>query len=432
MRAPDPGAGRRAGGPLGDTAPARAAAPTGTTITWAQVADRVVAQVARTRVNLQVGDGAGAAPSGWSPVVWGQGDLQRFSGAPTGLTRYGGTVQTAQAGVDLYAGASALAGVAYLRSWGAVDYTDAGVDGVLDPRLHTVHPYLYWQPHDRISAWGLGGLGVGQVDVTEDGWTHDAPATFQMVAGGVRAGLVARGATDVGLRADVFAATLGTRAAANMAAVDGDARRGRVMLELAHDRALVAGRSLRVQVEAGGRIDDGDADQGAGAEVGARLGFLDAGSGLDVAVHGRMLLVHESDYRDWGVRVQASWDPGRQARGLRLSLLAAHGQDAGGRTSLWHEATALTAPGGRGAIAGAPTHTDSEVAYGLPAFGGLLTPYSRLQLAGHDRALRVGTTWSQLTDARLPFRVDVAVLRQDDPRRGIPTTGVLVQLGTGF
>ena len=145
-----------------------------------------------------------------------------------------------------------------------------------------------------------------------------------------------------------------------------------------------------------------------------------------------MLLVHESDYRDWGVRVQASWDPGRQARGLRLSLLAAQGQDAGGRTSLWHEATALTAPGGRSAIAGAPTHTDSEVAYGLPAFGGLLTPYSRLQVAGHDRALRVGTTWSPLTDARLPFRVDVAVLRQDDPRRGIPTTGVLVQLGTGF
>ena len=429
---PDPGAGRGAGGPLGGVGLTGAAAPPGTAITGAQVADRLMAQVAQTSVNLQVGNGGGAAPSAWTPVVWGQGELQRFSGTPTGRTRYGGTLQTAQVGVDLYTGAAALAGVAYLRSWGAVDYTDAGVDGVLDPQLHTVHPYLYWQPHDRISAWGLGGLGVGQVDVTEDGWTHDAPATFQMVAGGVRAGLLTRGATDVGVRADVFAATLGTRAAANMAAVDGDARRGRVMLELAHDRALVAGRSLRVQVEAGGRIDDGDADQGAGAEVGARLGFLDAGSGLDVAVHGRMLLVHESDYRDWGVRVQASWDPGRQARGLRLSLLAAHGQDAGGRTSLWHAATALTAPGGRSAIAGAPTHTDSEVAYGLPAFGGLLTPYSRLQVAGHDRALRVGTTWSPLTDARLPFRVDVAVLRQDDPRRGIPTTGVLVQLGTGF
>ena len=351
---PDPGAGRGAGGPLGGVGLTGAAAPTETAITGAQVADRLMAQVAQTSVNLQVGNGGGAAPSAWTPVVWGQGELQHFSGTPTGRTRYDGNLQTAQVGVDLYTGAAALAGVAYLRSWGAVDYTDAGVDGVLDPQLHTVHPYLYWQPHDRISAWGLGGLGVGQVDVTEDGWTHDAPATFQMVAGGVRAGLLTRGATDVGVRADVFAATLGTRAAANMAAVDGDARRGRVMLELAHDRALVAGRSLRVQVEAGGRIDDGDADQGAGAEVGARLGFLDAGSGLDVAVHGRMLLVHERDYRDWGVRVQASWDPGRQARGLPLSLLAAHGQDAGGRTSLWHEATALTAPGGRGAIAGAP------------------------------------------------------------------------------
>ena len=151
-----------------------------------------------------------------------------------------------------------------------------------------------------------------------------------------------------------------------------------------------------------------------------------------MAVHGRVLLVHASDYRDWGVRVQASWDPGPPARGLRLSLLAAHGQAAAGRTSLWHAATALTAPGGRSALAGAPTHTDSEVAYGLVAFGGLLTPYSRLQLAGHGRALRVGTTWSPLTHARLPLRVDVAVLREDDPRRGTPTTGVLAQLGTAF
>ncbi len=303
-----------AGGPIGRAAPT-GAARTGAEPAGAPVADRVVAQVARTSVNLHVGDGAGAAPSAWSPVVWGPGDLQRFSGTPTGLTRYGGNIQTAQVGVDLYSGPAALGGVAYLRSWGAVDYTGAGFDGVLDPRLHTVHPYLYWQPHDRISAWGLGGLGGGQVGVTEEGRRLDAPATFQMVAGGVRAGLVTRGATEVGLRADVFAATLGTRAAADIAAVDGDARRGRVMLELAHDRSLAAGRSLRVQVEVGGRVDDGDADQGAGVETGARIGFLDAGSGLDVAVHGRVLLVHESDYRDWGVRVQASWDPGRQARG---------------------------------------------------------------------------------------------------------------------
>ena len=154
--------------------------------------------------------------------------------------------------------------------------------------MNTVHPYLYWQPSDRVSVWGMGGVGQGHVVVTEPGRTHDFGADFQMVAGGVRSVLTQRGNYEWGLRADAFTTQLETSAVADITAVGGEAHRGRVMLDWVHDRALSVGRSLSVQVEAGGRFDGGDAEGGSGAETGFRLGYLDAPRGLDVALHGRV------------------------------------------------------------------------------------------------------------------------------------------------
>ena len=86
-----------------------------------------------------------------------------------------------------------LAGLSFMRSWGDMDYTDDGVDGVLESDLNTFHPYLYWQPNERVSVWGLGGMGWGEVDVKEPGRTHDFDADFRMLAGGVRS-VLCRGA----------------------------------------------------------------------------------------------------------------------------------------------------------------------------------------------------------------------------------------------
>ena len=133
-------------------------------------------------------------------------------------------------------------------------------------------------------------------------------------------------------------------------------------------------------------------------ETGFRLGYLDAHSGLDVALHGRVLVVHESDYRDWGAGVQASWDPGEKQRGFRASVNSSLGQDGGGRTTLWDNADAVMRPAGIGAMGmGSQSRMESEVAYaGLKAPGlpGLLTPYGRLRRAGQGRELALGAAWS--------------------------------------
>ena len=374
----------------------------------------------------------------WVPALWGQGDLQHFNG---NLARYEmsyrGGLEAAHVGLDLYANDKVLTGLSFMRSWGNMDYSDDGFDGVLRSRMNTFHPYLYWQPTKRVSVWGMGGLGRGRVDVNEPGRSHDFEADFRMFAGGLRTVLTRRGSNEVGLRADAFSAQLRTEASEDIAKVRGEAHRARLMLEWVHTKQLSVGRSLSLKAEAGGRFDGGDAERGSGAETGFRLGYLDANSGLDVAMYGRVLVVHASDYRDWGLGVQASWDPGEKQRGLRVAVTSARGQDGGGRTTLWNNSNMVTRPPGMGAMGmGSQSRMESEVAYGgLKALGlpGLLTPYSRLRWAGQGRELAWGTAWSlpPRSQLALPLMLELEALRREN-RTGPADLAVLVRMSIPF
>ena len=374
----------------------------------------------------------------WVPALWGQGDLTRFNGNLTRLgMSYRGGLEAAHVGLDLYANDKVLAGLSFMRSWGNMDYSDDGIDGVLGSRMNTFHPYLYWQLTERVSVWGMGGLGRGQVDVNEPGRSHDFEADFRMFSGGVRTVLSRRGSNEVGLRADAFTAQLETDASGDIGEVRGEAHRARLMLEWVHTKQLSVGRSLSLKAEAGGRFDGGDADRGSGAETGFRLGYLDANSGLDVAMLGRVLVVHESDYRDWGLGVQASWDPGEKQRGFRVSVTSTRGQDGGGRTTLWNNANTVTRPPGMSAMGmSSQSRMESEVAYGgLKTLGlpGLLTPYSRLRWAGQGRELAWGTAWSlpPRSQLALPLMLELEAMRRENSM-GPADLAVLVRMSIPF
>ena len=379
----------------------------------------------------------------WVPALWGQGDLTRFNGNLTRLgMSYRGGLEAAHVGLDLYANAKVLAGLSFMRSWGDMDYTDDGVDGVLGSDLNTFHPYLYWEPNERVSMWGFGGMGWGEVDVKEPGRTHDFDADFRMLAGGVRSVLSVLcrwPCNELALRADAFTAQLRTDATDDIAKVSGEAHRARLMLEWVHDLPLAAGRSLSLQLEAGGRFDGGDADRGAGVETGFRLGYLDGNSGLDVVMLGRVLVVHESDYRDWGLGVQASWDPGEKQRGFRVSVTSTRGQDGVGRTTLWNNANMVTRPPGMGAMGmSSQSRMEIEVAYygGLKTLGlpGLLTPYSRLRWAGPGRELAWGTAWSlsPRLQLALPLMLELEAMRRENSMGPADLAVVLVRMSIPF
>ncbi len=370
-----------------------------------------------SRMSFEAALSKPAQETSWAPVLWGQGDLQHFNGDLAGIEmNYRGKLNAAHVGVDLYANEQLLAGLSLMRSWGDLEYTDDGIDGLLANDLYTFHPYLYWQPNERVSVWGIGGLGGGQVDVEDAARRHDFDADFRMLAGGVRAALGQRGNNEWGVRADAFTAQLETDALEDIAQMSGEAHRARLMLEWVHERKLSVWRSLSLQAEAGGRFDGGDADRGAGVETGFRLGYLDTNRGLDVALHGRVLVVHESDYRDWGVGVQASWDPGEKQRGFRASVMSSWGQDGGGRTTLWDNADALMRPARMGAPGlGSQFRMGSEVAYAgikAPGLPGVLTPYGRLRWSGHNRELAWGTSWSPVVD--LPAMLELEAIRREN------------------
>ena len=389
-------------------------------------------------VSFELSSGAREAETSRVAVLWGQGDVQRFNGDLRRLgMAYRGGLEAAHIGLDLYANDQMLAGLSFMRSWGDVDYTDDGIDGVLESRMTTFHPYLYWQPDEWLSMWSIGGFGGGQVAVEEPGRAHHFNADFRMLAGGVRAVLSRRGSHEWGLRGDGFTAYLETGALEDIAKVSGEVHRSRLLLDWVHDRALSVGRSLRVQVEAGWRFDGGDAERGRGLETGIRLGYQDAHRGLDVALHGRVLLVHASDYRDWGLGVQASWDPGEKERGFRASLTSSWGRDGGGRTTLWDNADAVMRPAGMGAMEmGSQYRMAGEVAYGgLQALGlaGLLTPYSRLRWGGQGRELALGTAWSLPTGSQraLPLLLELETIRRE-AQTGPADLAVVARLSLPF
>ena len=375
----------------------------------------------------------------WVPALWGQGDLTRFNGNLTRLGMiYRGGLEAAHVGLDLYANDKVLAGLSSMRSWGNMDYSDDGIDGVLGSRMNTFHPYLYWQPTERVGVWGIGGLGRGRLDVNEPGRSHNFEADFRMFSGGLRSVLSRRGSNEVGLRADAFSAQLETEASEDIAKVRGEAHRARLMLEWVHTKQLSAGRSLSLKAEAGGRFDGGDAERGSGAETGFRLGYLDANSGLDVVMLGRVLVVHESDYRDWGLGVQASWDPGEKQRGFRVSVTSTRGQDGGGRTTLWNNANRVIRPPGMGAMGMSPqSRMEGEVAYGglkmLGLPGLLMTPYGRLRWAGQGRELAWGTAWSlpPRSQLALSLMLELEAMRRENSM-GPADLAVLARMSIPF
>ena len=378
------------------------------------------------------------AGKGWVPVLWAQGDLQSFDGELRRIgMNYRGGLEAAHVGVDFYINVKMLAGLSYMRSWGDLDYTDDGVDGVLESRINSVHPYLYWQPKEGFSTWVIGGWGAGQVEVREPGRDHDFDADFRMLAGGTRAVLRRRGNSEWGLRADAFTAQLETAALEDLGKVRGEAHRARFMVEWVHDRALSEGRSLSVKAEVGERFDGGDAELGSGLESGFRLGYLDGKYGVDVALQGRVLLVHTSDYRDWGLGLQASWDPGEKGRGIRASVSSSRGRDGGGRTTLWDSPDAVTRPLGMGSLGMSwQSRMGGEVAYAgleVPGIRGQLTPYSRVRWTGEGRELAWGTAWSLSAGEQLaqPATFELEGMSRES-RTGEPDHGLLLRMSIPF
>ena len=342
-------------------------------------------------------------------TAWGRAGATRFDGSEDALS-VDGDVVTGTLGVDIERD-RLVAGVAVSHSEGDGEFNDSatGERGGIESSLTAVHPYLRYEVNERLSVWGLLGYGTGSLSLsreaepgkTETGKT-ETDISMGMGALGARGALLTAertGGYDLAVKADAFVVRMSSDAASgeagNLAAVTGDASRLRLLLEGSRGFELGPGRVLTPSLEAGLRHDGGDAETGAGLELGAGLRYADPARGLTMEAKARGLIAHEdSGFEEWGLGGSIRLDPGASGRGLSLSLAPSFGAASSGVDRLWsgQDTAGLAAndnfePGGR---------LKTELGYGLGAPGnlGVVTPYAGLGLSdGGTRDWRLGARW---------------------------------------
>ena len=357
--------------------------------------------------SFHLGAGGGEA-GGPGYAAWGRiavGGFEAKAPAEKGDVRLDGEVTTGILGADAQ-WERWLAGVALSVSEGEGSFDQPGVDsGTVESSLTSVNPYVRYEASDRLSVWGLVGYGTGDMTLTQaandnrDEIVTRTDISMRLGAAGARGVLLKAGedgGIDLALRGDAFLVQMDWEKVSNETDTGADASRLRLVLEAGRPFLLGEGAVLTPALELGLRHDGGDAETGTGVELGGRIGYTDAGSGLTVEANARKLIAHEdSGYEEWGAGGSVRLDPGASGRGLSLSLAPVWGTPSSGVERLWsaRDAAGLV----RDDDFEAERRLEGEIGYGLGAFGerGVVMPYAGLGLAeAGDRTWRAGARWS--------------------------------------
>ncbi len=323
---------------------------------------------------------------GW--MLWGQGVRSDFSGRPQADLGLDGRVGAAYLGADHRWGSKALLGVAASHSVGSLDYTNGGdIASELEvgARLTSVHPYARWSPREGLDLWGLMGFGRGSADLGFAGDSVEMGIDMRMAAVGVRNELTRLGAVDLALKADAFTVSIGSEAIEGVRAVNGDARRGRLILEGSTDWSLSSNTRLTPKVELGARVDGGDADTGLGADLAGGFSLANRRMGLEVEARGHWLVAHQArNFKERGASLAVRLDRGSDRKGWGFSFAPLWGNNSGGANALWRSEQMLDAHqrGNRSeAVNWQPNRAQADLSYGLSTRRGRgrVIPFARLQ-----------------------------------------------------
>ena len=368
---------------------------------------------------------------------WSRGAQSRFSGREGALS-LGGDVRTTMFGAD-YARGPLVAGLSLSNSRGLGHYAGAA-GGQVASSVTGLYPWLGYQATERVTVWGVAGYGTGGLLLTPDGGQAlESGLSMAMAAAGTRGELLAGGASGFGLAFKADALWVGTAIdgvdgpAGRLKATDAAVTRFRTGLEGSRAYTLAGRLSLTPSVEVGLRHDGGDAETGAGMDVGAGLVVSDASTGLAVDVRVRTLLVHQDeDFSERGVSLSLSYNPTPSTPLGFVARVAPSwgGQATSGAQALWGRETM----GGmaQGGVAQG-NRLDGEVGYGLPVgrrFVG--TPRIGFSTSEYGQDYRVGYGLGVLDRESLAFELGVEAQRRNSPMLGGTSNGMLGRATLGW
>ena len=346
-----------------------------------------------------------ATPDSGGPIfsAWGRFATGGFD-AVTGNARLDGEATTGFLGMDMDGGRW-LAGAVLSHSEGEGTFRlESAHREETRSTLTGVYPYARLRLDERVSLWGLAGGARGALTLSGSGGPAlETDIDMALGAVGARAALLSparAGGLALDLRSDAFwtrtrSDALRSGRTASLAATRSDAGRLRVLLEGARTFPLDAGGTLTPSVEAGVRLDGGDAETGVGLEVGAGLRY--AGVGVTVGGTLRTLLAHhETGYEEWEASARLRIDPPVSGRGLSLSLAPTLSAAGGAAERPWwgDDAQSLLAESAQFEHG---SRLEAELGYGVSLSGlrGLLTPYGGLSLRGGGaHEWRLGARWA--------------------------------------
>ena len=367
---------------------------------------------------------------GGSLSFWSRGAQSQFYGREGELS-LDGRVRTAMAGAD-YATGPLVAGLSLSHSRGRGGYE--GVDiGDVTSSVTGLYPWLGYQATDRISLWGVTGYGKGSLTLTPGaGAALQSGLSMAMTAGGLRGELVDSvvGGFGLALKADALWVGTGIKGVdgpeGRLAATDATVTRFRTGLEASRDYTFQRGLLLQPSLGVGLRRDGGDAETGAGVDVGGGLIVSDRLTGLSADIRVRMLLAHQDEeFSERGLSVSFSFDP---TPTTPLGFLAKvtpswGGQAAGGTQALWGQETMVRMPHG---VVASGSRLEAELGYGLPVGSRLVgTPRFGIGTSEYGRNYRLGYGLTLFERGAMSFEMGIDGARSES--RGYGDTGNGVQ-----
>ena len=368
---------------------------------------------------------------------WSRGARSHFSGRE-GTLSLAGDVRTTMFGAD-YAKGPLVAGLSLSNSRGLGEYAGVAA-GQVASAVTGLYPWLGYKATDRVTVWGVAGYGRGGLLLTPDSGTAlESGLSMGMAAAGTRGELIAASAGGFALAFKADALWVGTAIdgvdgpAGRLKATDAAVTRFRTGLEGSRAYTLAGRLSLTPSVEVGLRHDGGDAETGAGMDVGAGLIVSDSSTGLAVDVRVRTLLVHQAEgFRERGMALSLSYNP-TPSTPLGFTAKVAPswgGQAQSGADALWGRET--MAGMGQGGLA-AGNRLDGEVGYGLPVGSRFVgTPRVGLSTSEYGRDYRVGYGLGVLDRGKVNFELGVDAQRRESPTQGEASNGFMGRATLGW
>ena len=354
---------------------------------------------------------------------WTRDARSHFAGQDGALS-LGGDVRTTMFGAD-YAKGPMIAGLSLSHSRGLGDYAGTA-GGQVASTVTGLYPWLGYRATERVTVWGVGGYGAGGMLLTPDGAPSlESGLSMAMSAAGTRGELIAGGSNGFTLAFKADALWVGTSIdgtdgpGGRLNATDATVTRIRTGLEGSRAYTLARRLSLRPTVEVGLRHDGGDAETGAGMDIGVGLVFADANTGLAVDVRVRTLLVHQAEgFRERGIAISFKYNPTPSTPlGFNARVAPSWGGDAtSGADALWgRETMAGMAYGGFAQ----GNRLDGEVGYGLPVGRSFVgTPRVGFGTSEYGRDYRVGYGLGVLERGDVSFELGVDAQRRESPMFG--------------